>query len=88
MLPLLPHKKNDIGRGKGRAMGGSVGKEGRSQLMDGSTVLVLRRLSWGGDLMLEFMCLNQQVHIFFSLTVQMLVSRYGACACVKCSVSV
>lgn len=42
----------------------------------------------GGDLMLEFMCLNQQVHIFFSLTVQMLVSRYGACACVKCSVSV
>lgn len=84
MLPLLPHKKNDIGRGKGRAMGGSVGKEGRSQHCSSSQEMILG----GGDLMLEFMCLNQQVHIFFSLTVQMLVSRYGACACVKCSVSV
>lgn len=46
MLPLLPHKKNDIGRGKGRAKRGSVGKECRSQLIDSSIVLVLK--NWRG----------------------------------------
>lgn len=42
LLLLLPHKKDDIGRGKGRRKHGSGGKGDTGQLMDSSTAPVLQ----------------------------------------------
>lgn len=59
MLRLLPHEKDDIGRGKGRTKHRSGGKGDSGHLMDSRTVPPIRK--WR-TLTAELTCLNKQIH--------------------------